>query len=284
MTAHEVRKSGMGNVYVTCAVTFLFAVLLAAACAPLIGRGWNEVHLDQRYEGPSPFHLLGTDNAGADAASRLIYASRVAVIVGGLSAGVSLLIGIVAGLGMGYFGGWVDLIGMRVIELFMATPRLFLVIAVVVFLPARSSGVSLAALVGVIGMTGWMRPARLMRAETLRVRSEDYVWAARAMGLSRRSILARHILPNGIAPVLVDGGFMIASAILMETNLSFLGLGVQAPTPSWGSMLAQAIDHSTGDVYWWLAIGPGVMILLTVLSCHGIAEGMRVRLSRRDEH
>lgn len=281
MTAFESRQPRVWNASSAFAVIYLLLLIATALCAPWVASGWDDVHLDQRYQPPCEEHLLGTDNAGADVAARLIHGTCVAVIVGGLSAGLALMIGIATGLAMGYFGGWIDLLGMRIIELFMAVPRLFLVIAVIVFLPVRESGASLIALVLVIGLTGWMRPARLMRAETLRVRGEDYILAARAMGLSRGSIVARHILPNAIAPVLVDGAFLVASAILMETNLSLLGLGVKAPMPSWGSMLAQAIDHSTGDFYWWLAVGPGAMILLTLLSCHALAERLRVRLSRK---
>jgi len=269
------------------AITFLLALFIAALLAPLMTGDINDVQLDQRLQPPGrtadgELHLLGTDAVGSDVAMRLLGGCRVAVAVGGLSAGLAIGLGAVVGLVMGSFGGLADLLGMRLIEVVMAVPRLFLVLAIVVFLPSRDSGQLLIALILVIGLTGWMRPARLMRAEVLRVRESDYVAAARATGVSAPSLLLRHVMPNAVGPVLVETGFAVAAAILMETNLSFLGLGVRPPQPSWGLMLSGAIDRSTGAFHWWLAVGPGVLILCTVLSCNALAESLRRRLTGHD--
>jgi len=268
------------------ATVFLVTLALAAIFAPLMAGEVNAVRLDQRLQPPGRsadggMHLLGTDAVGSDVASRLVHGCRVAVAVGAASAGIAIGLGAMIGVLMGYFGGLVDLLGMRMIELIMAVPRLFLVLAIVVFLPSRDSSHLLVALILVIGLTGWMRPARLMRAEVMRIREMEYVAAARATGVSTVSLLGRHVLPNAIGPVLVEAGFAVASAILMETNLSFLGLGVRPPQPSWGLMLSDAVDRSTGAFYWWLAVGPGALILCTVGSCNALAEHLRRRLAGR---
>ena len=254
----------------------------------LIAHGPDEVDLERRNQPPGArsssgaLHLLGTDDVGADVLARLVHGCRTALLVGLSAAAIGLGLGVLLGLVMGYFGGVVDLLVMRLIELFMAVPRLFVILAVVVFLPTRASGTMLVAVVLVIGLTGWMRPARLMRSEVLRIRRSEYVLAARAYGASHVSILLRHIMPNALGPVLVDVGFAVAAAILMETNLSFLGLGVQPPTASWGAMLSQAVDRSTGSFHWWLAIGPGVLVAGTVLACNSLSDAARERLNRPD--
>lgn len=254
---------------------------------PPIAHGWDDVALEHRLQTPGyashadRMHLLGTDDVGADVAARLIHGTRIAVTVGLVSAALAVGIGAALGLLMGYFGGLIDLLGMRLVELLLAVPRLFLILSVIVFLPSRDSDVMLAALVLVIGLTGWMRPARLMRAEVMRLRRAEYVLAARAIGTPTIMLLGRHLLPIAAAPVLVDGGFAAASAILIETNLSFLGLGVQPPQPSWGAMLEQAIDPSTGVIHWWLAAAPTALILFTVLACNGLSEALRRRLHGR---
>ena len=229
----------------------------------------------ERQSKAAPRHWLGTDDAGADVAARLIHATRVALAIGFVATGIALVIGVVFGALMGYFGGWIDMLGMRIVEIFMAIPRLFLLLMIMAFIPPQWNQYMLYAIMAVIGATTWMGGARFLRAEFLRLRDQEFVHAARAAGLPIRSILFRHMLPNGMTPILVDSSFAIAAAILLEANLSFLGFGIKPPDPSWGQMLAQAIDPATGVFRWWLAVFPGLMIFLTVFSLNIIGDALR---------
>lgn len=243
--------------------------------------------INERFKKPgwrgnlSPTNWLGTDGAGADVCARLIHASRIALSIGLISTSIALLIGLCVGSVMGYFGAWIDTLGMRIIEIFMAIPRLFLLLLVMAFIPPQFSSYTIYAMMIVIGLTSWMNCARFVRAEFLKLRELDYICAAKAVGLPRRSIIFYHLLPNGITPVLVDASFTIAAAILLETSLSFLGFGIKPPDPSWGQMLAEAIDPSTGVFHWWLAFFPGVMIFLTVFSLNSIGDALRDVLDPR---
>ena len=212
-------------------------------------------------------HWLGTDENGADVLSRMIHASRIALGIGLVATGIAMLIGIVVGGLMGWFSGAVDLVGMRLVEIFEAVPTLFLLLTFVAFF-----GRSLYLMMVIIGLTGWTGYARFVRAEFLRLREQDYVQAAVACGLPLRSILFRHMLPNGVAPILVAASFGIASAILAEAMLSFLGLGL-VDDPSWGQMLNQAVRSSTFN--WWMAVFPGGAIFLTVFAYNLIGEALR---------
>jgi len=222
-----------------------------------------------------PIHWAGTEDSGADVGARLIIATRVALSIGFVSTGIAVIIGVIFGAIIGYFGGWVDFIGMRIIEIFMAIPRLFLLLTIIAFLPPKWSPYMLYAMMVVIGLTSWMPSARFIRAEFFRLRETDYVQAAKACGLPLRSILFKHMLPNGITPVLVSASFGVAAAIFVETGLSFLGFGIKPPNPSWGQMLNEAIDQSTGVFNWWLAIFPGILIFLTVFSFNLIGDALR---------
>ncbi len=212
-------------------------------------------------------HWFGTDENGADVLSRMVHASRIALGIGLVATGIAMLIGIVVGGLMGWFSGVVDLIGMRLVEIFEAVPTLFLLLTFVAFF-----GRSLYLMMVIIGLTGWTGYARFVRAEFLRLREQDYVQAAVACGLPLPSILFRHMLPNGVAPILVAASFGIASAILAEAMLSFLGLGL-VDDPSWGQMLNQAVRSSTFN--WWMAVFPGGAIFLTVFAYNLIGEALR---------
>ena len=212
-------------------------------------------------------HWFGTDENGADVLSRMIHASRIALGIGLVATGIAMLIGIVVGGLMGWFSGAIDLIGMRLVEIFEAVPTLFLLLTFVAFF-----GRSLYLMMVIIGLTGWTGYARFVRAEFLRLREQDYVQAAVAGGLPLHSILFRHMLPNGVAPILVAASFGIASAILAEAMLSFLGLGL-VDDPSWGQMLNQAVRSSTFN--WWMAVFPGGAIFLTVFAYNLIGEALR---------
>ena len=217
---------------------------------------------------PAAFHWLGSDRDGADVASRIIHSCRNAMIIGFIATGIAVFIGIVVGALMGYFAGWFDTLAMRVIEMFEAVPRLMILLAL-----AAIIGPDIYFIVIVIGLTGWTGDARFIRAEFLRLRKLDFVQAAIACGLPLRSVLFKHMLPNGITPVLVSSSFGVASAILLESTLAFLGLS-KAEQPSWGQLLNQARSGGT-SFYWWIAIFPGLMIFLTVFSYTLIGEAIR---------
>ena len=223
--------------------------------------------LEAPLEAPRRVHLFGTDENGADVLSRMIHAARIALGIGFVATGIAMLIGILIGGLMGYFSGVVDIIGMRLVEIFEAIPTLFLLLTFVAFF-----GRSLYMLMVIIGITSWSGYARYVRAEFLKLRKQDYVQAAIACGLPLPSILFRHMLPNGIAPVLVGASFGVASAILAEAVLSFLGLGLVGD-PSWGQMLNQSILSSRFN--WWMALFPGGAIFLTVFAYNLMGEALR---------
>lgn len=219
-------------------------------------------------EPPDSLHWFGTDEDGADVLSRMIHACRIALAIGLISTGIALAIGIFYGGVMGFFGGWLDIAMMRFLEMFESIPALFLLLMVVAFF-----GRNIYLIMIVIGLTSWPGFARYLRAEFLKLRHQDYVQAAQAAGLPLWSVLFRHMLPNGVAPLLVAASFSIASAILAEATLSFLGLGL-VDEPSWGGMLNQAVGPG-GTFALWLATYPGLAIFLTVFSYNLIGEALR---------
>ncbi|MEJ2610253.1 MAG: ABC transporter permease [Candidatus Thiodiazotropha sp.] len=212
-------------------------------------------------------HWFGTEQNGADVLSRMIYASRIALGIGFIATSIAMVIGVIVGGLMGYFSGVVDILGMRLMEVFEAVPTLFLLLTFVAFF-----GRSLYIMMVIIGITSWPGYARYVRAEFLRLRKQDFVQAAEAAGLPLFSILFRHMLPNGMGPVLVAASFGVASAILAEATLSFLGLGL-VDDPSWGEMLNQAVQSSRFN--WWMAAFPGGAIFLTVFAYNLIGESLR---------
>jgi peptide/nickel transport system permease protein len=219
-------------------------------------------------QAPDSVHYFGTDEDGADVLSRMIHACRIALAIGLMSTGIALAIGILYGGVMGFFGGWLDIAMMRFLEMFESIPSLFLLLMVVAFF-----GRNIYLIMIVIGLTSWPGFARYLRAEFLKLRNQDYVQAAQAAGLSLWSVLFRHMLPNGVAPLLVAASFSIASAILAEATLSFLGLGL-IDEPSWGGMLNQAVGPS-GTFALWLATYSGLAIFLTVFAYNLIGEALR---------
>jgi peptide/nickel transport system permease protein len=223
---------------------------------------------------PSRQHLFGVEDFGADILSRIIHAARIALTIGFIATGIAVVIGVVIGGLMGYFVGMTDILGMRLIEIFEAIPQLFLLITFVAVF-----GRNLYIMMVIIGLTSWTGDARFIRAEFLRLRKQDFVQAAIAAGLPLRSIIFRHMLPNGIAPVLVAASFGIASAILTESVLSFLGLGL-VQEASWGGMLNQA-RAAGGNFSWWIAVFPGMAIFLTVFAYNLVGESLRDALDPR---
>ncbi len=216
----------------------------------------------------TPVHWLGTDSYGQDVSSQLMHACRVAISLGLVSTGIAVAIGVTIGALMGYFGGWVDMVLLRVVEAFMALPVLFLLIIAAAVLP-RNLYVTMA----LIGCVTWTGAARFIRAEFMRLRHQDFVQAAQALGLPLRSILFKHMLPNGVTPVLVDASFGIAVAISAEVTLSFLGLGPEEQS-SWGRLLTDTTNN-VGAFMWWLGVFPGAAIFLTVLSYNLMGEALR---------
>lgn len=234
----------------------------------------DQEHLKHILEPPSSVFWLGTDRLGRDIYSRLLYGGRVSLWVGFIAVGISVSIGMILGLISGYCRGWVDEIIMRFVDIMLCFPSFFLILAVIAFLEP-----SLTNIMVVIGLTSWMGCARLVRAETLSLRNRDYIAAAKLSGVTTCSILLRHILPNCLAPVLITATLGIAGAILIESGLSFLGLGVQPPMPSWGNML---MDGKIAiEIAPWLSIYPGLAILVTVLGYNMLGEGLRDMLDPR---
>ncbi len=227
------------------------------------------------YQRPSALHPLGTDNVGRDVLSRLIHGSRISLSVGFVSVAIAVSIGLFLGSLAAYHGGWLDFFISRFIEIVICFPTFLLILTIVAFLEKRS----IFNIMLVIGLTGWTGVARLVRGQVLGQRKMDYVAAARALGASHWRIIFRHLLPNSIAPVLVAATFGVAGAILTEAGLSFLGFGVQPPTPSWGELLNQARAWPSG--YWWLTVWPGVAIFLTVTIYNLVGEGLRDALDPR---
>jgi len=256
----------------TCVV---LAVIGAAAFAPLLSSySPNVQSLYARLQPPSPAHWLGTDGLGSDVFSRLLFGARVSLVLGTAATAITVLIGVALGAASGYLGGMVDWILMRFTDVFMTIPVLFLVLFVVAALGASTLNTIL-----VVGAVYWPTVARVVRGQMLGLRSRDFVEAAKGLGASMSRILVRHLLPNAISIVIVQTTLTIATAILAESALSFLGLGVPPPTPSWGNMLTEGRLQLSRA--WWIATSPGLAIFLTVLSLNVVGDGLRDALDPR---
>jgi len=228
----------------------------------------NEVNLDNVLQRPSEQHLFGTDDVGRDVASRIVHGARVSLSVGLVAVSIYVVIGIIIGAIAGYYGGIPDIIASRLIEIMLTIPTLFLIVTVVAFLHQ-----SIFNIMVVIGVTNWPTVARLIRGEFLKAKSLDYVIASRALGATDFRTILWHLLPNTIAPVFVAATFGVASAILLESTLSFLGFGAPPSTASWGSILFNARQLLPSA--WWLTAFPGIAIFLTVTSYNLVGEGLR---------
>lgn len=234
----------------------------------------SEYNLDAILDGPSWQHLLGTDDQGRDVASQLIYGSRVSLTIGFVAVSIYVAIGIFIGALAGYYGGIIDMIISRFVEIIMCFPTFFLILAILAFV-----GPGIYNIMIVIGLTSWTGIARLIRGEFLKIRSLDYVQASEASGAKDRRIIFRHLLPNSIAPVLVSATFGVASAILIESSLSFLGFGVPSYVPSWGGLLSQS--RAFMDIAWWLTFAPGFAIFMTITAYNLVGEGLRDAIDPR---
>lgn len=253
-------------------VLMLFTIaVLAPFIAPYNPDAINVKHV---LEPPSLAHPFGTDDLGRDILSRVIYGSRISLAVGFVAVGIATLIGIILGALSGYYGGWTDTIVMRFVDIMLAIPTFFLILAVIAMLEPSIWNIMI-----VIGVTSWMGVSRLVRAEFLSLKEREFVLAARALGASDFRIIFKHILPNAMSPVLISAVLGIAGAVLVESALSFLGIGVQPPTASWGNILTIGKDNI--EIAWWISVFPGLAIFVTVLAYNLLGEGVRDSIDPR---
>jgi peptide/nickel transport system permease protein len=248
----------------------------------------NRVETSNNLAGPSAIHPFGTDTIGRDVLARTIYGGQISLIIGLLAVTIETFVGILVGALAGYYGGVIDSILMRMTEAMLNIPEIFLLIVMAKFfggkvpdtiLFGRTFSGSVLVIIVIIGLTSWMYLARIVRAEFLSIKENDYILAARATGTSNFQIIFRHVLPNTIAPIIVSATLGVANAILAEAYISFLGLGVQPPTATWGNMLDGASSYI--ETAPWLWLFPGTLILLTVLSINFLGDGLRDALDPR---
>lgn len=267
---HSLCKQKSGLIGVLIILLLVVVAILAPVIAPTDP---NHILLLERLLPPGStsggvYHLLGTDSLGRDVFSRMIYGTRVSLLVGFCAAALSVITGTLLGLISGYFGGWFDVVLMRLADIQMAFPFTLLALTFIATL-----GGGLIQLIMIMGIFRWVNFARITRAEALSLREREFVQAARSIGFSNISIVIRHILPNVVAPIIVSASFVIASNILSETTLSFLGLGVEASIPTWGSLLAEGRDLLTEA--WWIAMFPGLAVMITVLGVNLFGDWLR---------
>ncbi len=248
-------------------IVFLFLVL--AVFAQIITKyDPTAIVVEDALLAPSADHWLGTDQLGRDVFTRLVFGARISLSVGFIAVGIATLIGVILGSIAGYYRGWLDSAIMRFVDIMLCFPVFFLLLAVIAFLEPSIFNIMI-----VIGLTSWMGVTRLIRAEILSLKEREFILAEHALGASSARVILRHLIPNSIGPVLVSATLGVGAAILVESSLSFLGLGVQPPTPSWGNMLIEA--KATLGVAWWLTVFPGVAILFTILGFNLLGEGLR---------
>lgn len=246
----------------------VIGMFILALIAPLAARDPGAIDITHRLQPPSWAYPMGTDDLGRDVLARILYGARISLLVGFVAVGIASSIGVILGALAGYYGRWVDGVIMRFVDLMLCFPTFFLILAVIAFLEPSIWNIMI-----IIGLTSWMGVARLVRAEFLSLRERDFVQAARALGAADGRVIFRHVLPNALSPVLVSATLGVAGAILTESALSFLGIGVQPPTPSWGNMLIAG--KQTLGTAWWLSAFPGLAILITVLGYNLLGEGIR---------
>jgi peptide/nickel transport system permease protein len=269
-----VLRSASSPTAVVGAVLFLLLLAMAALAPLLASTDPIAVNVRDRLQAPSSAHWFGTDDLGRDVYSRVIWGSQLAVRLGVLSVSVAATGGVVLGLVAGYYGGWVDQVISRVLELILAFPEVLFAIAIVSIL-----GPSLDNLIVALGLFGWPGYARLVRGSVLSARRREYVEAARAVGATARRIMFRHILPNVVAPVIILSATRFGGALLAGSGLSFIGLGVPIPQPEWGAIMATGREYMGRA--WWITVFPGVLITLAVLGVNLLGDGLRDLLDPR---
>ena len=257
-------------------ITLLLLAVSAIAAPAVVPHHPNTIDLMALNQAPNSTHWLGTDATGRDILSRLLHAGRISLTVGVSVVLLAACIGMTLGAFAGFFGGWVDSIIMRFVDVVLSFPTILVVITIIAMI-----GPGLANLILAMGLLAWPPIARLLRAEFLSLRERDFILAARAVGVSRFRIVRRHLIPNAMAPVIVAATFGVAQAILLEAGLSFLGLGVRRPTPSWGNMLAEAQSLTVLDSMPWQWLPPGLMITFSILAINFMGDGLRDALDPR---
>lgn len=257
------------------ALILIVVLVLTAIVGPhFVAYGPDALDLDSLKQPPGTTHFLGTDSKGRDILSRLVYGARISLSVGILAAALSLVIGILFGLIAGYYGGTVDALLSQIFDIFLAFPSLLLAIGISAVMPAGLTSAMLA-----ITLVGWAGFARLVRGITLSLKEETYVEASRALGASSARIVYRHILPNALPLILVAGSLRVGGFILIEAALSFLGLGVQPPTPTWGSMIS--LNRAYINSAPWMVVFPGLAISITVICFNILGDFIRDKLDPR---
>ncbi|GAB4429560.1 MAG: ABC transporter permease [Anaerolineae bacterium] len=255
----------------------LLGLLSASALAlPLYPYDPEDINLREKFDPPSLTHPMGTDDLGRDVLARILAGGRVSLTVGLLATGLALIIGTLIGAFAGFYGGWLDNLLMRLTDTFLSFPSLFVLIMLGAII--RDTALSEATggvptIIMVIALLSWMTLARLVRATFLSLREQEFVTAARSVGVVNRRLMFMHLLPNALGPILVQAALLTAYAIITESGLSYLGFGIQPPTPSWGNMLNSAQIHMIQ--YPWLAVFPGLMIFVTVMAINFVGDGLR---------
>jgi peptide/nickel transport system permease protein len=274
IAARHFKKNRLAIAGLLVMILLYVITLVTPLIAPFDPAAQGDI-ITSRYLPPSAEHLMGTDKFGRDIFSRVLYGARISLSIGFVAVGISVTLGTLIGALAGYFGGWVDSVLMRFTDMMLAFPRLVLLIVVI----AVFENQSIWLVVVVLGLTGWMGTSRIVRGEVLSLREREFVQAARALGMGDWRIIVRHVIPNTMAPVIVSATLGIGLTILTEASLSFLGLGVQPPTPSWGNMVSDGRDALTQA--WWIATFPGLAIVLTVVAFNLLGDGLRDALDPR---
>ncbi len=267
------RRNGLAMAGLVVIVILYLVALLAPLLAPFDPIAQGDIVHDS-YLAPHGEHLLGTDQFARDMLSRIIYGARISLSIGFVAVAIAIILGSLLGAVAGYLGGRLDSFLMRFTDMVMAFPRLVLLIMIIALFDP-----SIALIIAVLGLTQWPGTARLVRGEVLSLREHEYIQAARALGFGRSRIILRHLIPNVLAPVIVAATLGIGNTIVLEAGLSFLGLGVQPPTPSWGTLVADGRQNLIGA--WWVATFPGLAIVLTVLAFNLVGDGLRDAMDPR---
>jgi peptide/nickel transport system permease protein len=271
-------KKALSNPLALAGFIIIVLIFVLAMLAPFIAPyDPNDINVKAILIGPSMQHWMGTDGLGRDVLSRMLHGGRISLLVGLVAVGISTLIGILLGAIAGFYRGWVDVFIMRLVDVMLSIPSFFLILAVIAFLTP-----SIINIMIVIGLTSWMGVTRLVRAEFLSLCEREYVMASRTLGARDYRLIFKHLLPNSLTPIIVSAVLGVAGAVLMESGLSFLGLGVQAPQASWGNILTDGKEYI--QFAWWLSLFPGLAILITVLGYNLLGEGLRDALDPRSGH
>lgn len=272
---NSLLKKALSNPLAKSGFIIILAVFILAMLAPWIAPyDPDDIDVKAILLAPSAQHWMGTDGLGRDVLSRMLFGGRISLLVGLVAVGISTAIGILLGALAGYYRGWVDTLIMRLVDVMLSIPSFFLILAVIAFLTPSIYNVMI-----VIGLTSWMGVTRLVRAEFLSLSNREFVQAARTLGAKDARLIFTHLLPNSLTPIIVSSVLGVAGAVLLESGLSFLGLGVQAPQASWGNILSDGKNYI--QFAWWLSLFPGLAILMTVLGYNLLGEGLRDALDPR---